>query len=544
MGPDVTVIENTAARVMTSHFEIASGGRGHPLGQVRRVEDVAPGGETAERAGPSSGLGAGVGGGHRGTSERRITCDRMSSTIRCAPGAARIIATACRRCDHAANGSSRRLRHPRRPRRRRARRADGRRLAADLPDRDLRPGRGRAAARRLRVRAEPEPDPRAARAGGRRPRERAPRDRVRVGVRGDGGHRPARRCRAGGRRRRRRVRRHVPLPRAGPRGVGRGGREVRGPRRGPGRRCGRSSPSATRLVWLETPSNPLLKVADIAQVAATILRAPRSRAGERPLLVVDNTFASPALQRPLEHGADIVFHSATKYLSGHSDTVLGVAVTSSDEVAARLRFLQNAMGAVPGPFDCFLVAARAADAGAPGRAAARRTRSAVARFLATRDDVAVVRYPGLAEGRTRTPARPWRAPDALGDVPAFGGMVSFRPGGRRAPRASGGGAGDRRRRGHAAVHPGRVAGRRGVADRGPGGDDPPVGRGVGAGRGSRRSSGSPSASRRSTTSSRTWPRRSTGPSPIRHAIATVPPPDGLFARLRNLVRCGATESQP
>ena len=88
---------------------------------------------------------------------------------------------------------------------------------------------------------------------------------------------------------------------------------------------------------------------------ATIRDHAAQAGGERPLLVVDNTFASPALQRPLEHGADIVFHSATKYLGGHSDTVLGVAVTNSDEVAARLRFLQNAMGAVPGPFDCFLV---------------------------------------------------------------------------------------------------------------------------------------------------------------------------------------------
>ena len=83
----------------------------------------------------------------------------------------------------------------------------------------------------------------------------------------------------------------------------------------------------------------------------------RERFGDgpsRPLVVVDNTFASPVLQRPLDLGADIVFHSATKYLAGHSDTVLGVAVTRDAAVAERLRFLQNAMGAVPGPFDCFL----------------------------------------------------------------------------------------------------------------------------------------------------------------------------------------------
>ena len=77
--------------------------------------------------------------------------------------------------------------------------------------------------------------------------------------------------------------------------------------------------------------------------------------GRRPLIVVDNTFASPAIQRPLTLGADIVFHSATKYLAGHSDTILGIAVTSDDAAAERLRFLQNAMGGVPGPLDCFLV---------------------------------------------------------------------------------------------------------------------------------------------------------------------------------------------
>ena len=110
----------------------------------------------------------------------------------------------------------------------------------------------------------------------------------------------------------------------------------------------------TRLVWFETPSNPLLKVVDIAETVATVARR-AAEGGRRPLVVVDNTFASPALQRPLTLGADIVFHSATKYLAGHSDTILGVAATSDDAVAERLRFLQNAMGAVPGPLDCFLV---------------------------------------------------------------------------------------------------------------------------------------------------------------------------------------------
>jgi cystathionine beta-lyase/cystathionine gamma-synthase len=183
----------------------------------------------------------------------------------------------------------------------------------------------------------------------------------------------------------------------------------------------------TRLVWLETPSNPLLKVSDIRAVAATIAERAAQQGGERPLLVVDNTFASPALQRPLELGADIVFHSATKYLSGHSDTVLGVAVTSSDQVAARLRFLQNAMGAVPGPFDCFLVL-RGLRTLALRVERSSANALAVARFLASREDVAVVRYPGLGDGRHGHAQHAVAAGQMrLGGAPAFGGMVSFLP---------------------------------------------------------------------------------------------------------------------
>src|SRR6187455_1129938 len=158
----------------------------------------------------------------------------------------------------------------------------------------------------------------------------------------------------------------------------------------------------TRLVWFETPSNPLLKVVDIAETVATVARR-AAEGGRRPLVVVDNTFASPALQRPLTLGADIVFHSATKYLAGHSDVVLGVAVTSDGAVAERLRFFQNAAGAVPGPLDCFLVLRglrtlhlRMERHGANA--------VAIARFLEGRADVETVQYPGL------------------------GGMVSFVPG--------------------------------------------------------------------------------------------------------------------
>src|SRR5512146_1440750 len=107
---------------------------------------------------------------------------------------------------------------------------------------------------------------------------------------------------------------------------------------------------ATRLVWLETPTNPLLRVTDIHAVAE-IIHAHRNK----PLLVVDNTFATPYLQHPLERGADIVVHSSTMYLGGHSDVVGGAIIVKDDDLAGRLAFLQNAVGAVPGPMDCFLV---------------------------------------------------------------------------------------------------------------------------------------------------------------------------------------------
>ncbi|MDA8237246.1 MAG: PLP-dependent transferase [Chloroflexi bacterium] len=191
----------------------------------------------------------------------------------------------------------------------------------------------------------------------------------------------------------------------------------------------------TRLAWFETPSNPLLKVTDIAAVAAAVAGHAGAR-GERPLIVVDNTFASPALQRPLALGADVVFHSATKYLGGHSDTVSGVAVTGNPAVAERLRFLQNAIGAVPGPHDCFLVLRGLRTL--PLRVERHAANAlAVARALAARDDVAWLRYPGLDDGRHAHPqagvaARQMRL-GGPGGPPAFGGMVSFVPaaGGRR-----------------------------------------------------------------------------------------------------------------
>ena len=177
----------------------------------------------------------------------------------------------------------------------------------------------------------------------------------------------------------------------------------------------------TKLVWFETPSNPLLKVTDIRAAVATV----RERYGDspnRPRIVVDNTFASPALQRPLDLGVDIVFHSATKYLAGHSDTVLGVAVTRDAAAAERLRFLQNSMGAVPGPFDCFLAlrGLRTLHLRVERHSA---NAAAVAGFLTVRDDVERVSYPGLSEGRHAHA----NAAVAAGQMRLGGGMVSFIP---------------------------------------------------------------------------------------------------------------------
>jgi len=105
----------------------------------------------------------------------------------------------------------------------------------------------------------------------------------------------------------------------------------------------------TRLLWVETPTNPMLSIVDIKAMAALKENRPEL------LLCVDNTFASPYLQNPLDLGADIVSHSATKYLGGHSDVVMGAVIVKDEALAERLYFIQNAVGAVPGPNDCFLV---------------------------------------------------------------------------------------------------------------------------------------------------------------------------------------------
>ena len=148
----------------------------------------------------------------------------------------------------------------------------------------------------------------------------------------------------------------------------------------------------TKLVWVETPTNPMLNVIDVAAVV--------ERAGEA-LVCVDNTFATPAVQRPLELGAGAVVHSTTKYLGGHSDTVGGAVVVSDPELHDQVRFVQNSVGAVPGPFDCFLVH-RGLRTLHLRVAAHTENGRAVSEFLAGADGVSDVRWPG------------------------FGGMVSFR----------------------------------------------------------------------------------------------------------------------
>lgn len=167
----------------------------------------------------------------------------------------------------------------------------------------------------------------------------------------------------------------------------------------------------TRLVWIETPTNPLLKIVDIAAIAAI--------AKKHGLLVaVDNTFASPILQRPLEHGADIVMHSATKYLNGHSDMVGGMLVVGDNaELGEQLAFLQNSVGAVQGPFDSFL-ALRGLKTLHLRMKAHCDNALALAQWLEDHDAVAEVIYPGLAAHRHHALA--------ARQMDGFGGMLSIR----------------------------------------------------------------------------------------------------------------------
>ena len=167
----------------------------------------------------------------------------------------------------------------------------------------------------------------------------------------------------------------------------------------------------TKLAWIETPTNPMLKVVDLDAICAIAKR-------RGLLVVVDNTFASPILQRPLEHGADIVMHSATKYLNGHSDMVGGVVVVREDgELAEQMAFLQNSVGAVQGPFDSFLALRGLKTLHLRMRAHCDNA-LALAQWLQAHEDVAEVIYPGL-------PSHPHHAMTAR-QMAGFGGMLSIR----------------------------------------------------------------------------------------------------------------------
>jgi cystathionine gamma-lyase len=165
----------------------------------------------------------------------------------------------------------------------------------------------------------------------------------------------------------------------------------------------------TKLVWLETPSNPMLKVFDIERVCALA-----SRKGVP--VVVDNTFATPCNQQPLGLGATAVVHSSTKYLNGHSDVVGGLVMTSDDEFAERLRFLQNAMGGIPSPFDCFLVLRGLKTLPVRMDRHAHNAQS-IALWLRRHADVARVYYPGNEDHPQRELVRR--------QMKTPGGMISF-----------------------------------------------------------------------------------------------------------------------
>ena len=176
---------------------------------------------------------------------------------------------------------------------------------------------------------------------------------------------------------------------------------------------------ATKMVWIETPTNPLLRIVDITAIAQ-ITNANAIQ------LVVDNTFASPYLQNPLDLGADIVMHSVTKYLGGHSDTVMGAIITNNDETAQQLKFIQNACGAVPGPQDCFLVLRGIKTLHVRMQRHCENAMK-IARFLNEHPKVSQVYYPGLESHPGHDLAKH--------QMRDFGGMVSFTLHGDSLPEA-------------------------------------------------------------------------------------------------------------
>jgi cystathionine beta-lyase/cystathionine gamma-synthase len=165
----------------------------------------------------------------------------------------------------------------------------------------------------------------------------------------------------------------------------------------------------TRMVYTETPTNPMMTITDLAAVASVA-------AAHNLLMVVDNTFATPYLQRPLEHGAHIVLHSATKYLGGHSDLVSGIVTTSREDIAEQLGFLQNAAGAVPGPFDAWLLL-RSSKTLAVRMDRHSSNAMTIAEFCAQHPKIKATHYPGL-------PSHP-QHDIAKRQMSAFGGMISI-----------------------------------------------------------------------------------------------------------------------
>jgi cystathionine beta-lyase/cystathionine gamma-synthase len=165
----------------------------------------------------------------------------------------------------------------------------------------------------------------------------------------------------------------------------------------------------TRMIWIETPSNPLMKIIDIKKTA-------RIAARTKAMLIVDNTFMSPYLQNPLDHGADIVVHSTTKYLGGHSDLIGGATVASDRKIQERLKFLQNAVGAVPGPMDCWLVL-RGIKTLAVRMERHDANAARIVSFLQKEPRVERVYYPGLGSDEERSIVKR--------QMRGHGGMVSF-----------------------------------------------------------------------------------------------------------------------
>lgn len=165
----------------------------------------------------------------------------------------------------------------------------------------------------------------------------------------------------------------------------------------------------TKMVWLETPTNPLMNISDIATIASCTKAA-------NILLVVDNTFASPALQNPLDQGADIVMHSATKYLGGHSDVIQGALMMNDDTLREQLYFIQKSCGAVPGPMDCFLVLRGIKTLGVRMKAHCENGEK-IAHWLRQHNKVAKVYWPGFEDHPNHDVAKK--------QMYGFGGMISF-----------------------------------------------------------------------------------------------------------------------